>query len=181
MAATGIYKTETTLPDEETGVGCPYEEYGYAAALAQVLVDTETGQITVEKLVSATDSGRSINPMAVEGQIEGGAAMNLGYALMEDLYPAYPSDKYHPSGFHEYLLPTSMDIPPVESIIVEKSSVKGPFGAKGIGEITATMIAPAIINAIADAVGIVPKQLPISAERLFTLLNQSKDLRGASK
>jgi CO/xanthine dehydrogenase Mo-binding subunit len=174
LMATGTYKTETMLPDESTGLGKPYEEYGYAAAYTQVLVDTETGQVKVERLVSAADAGKAVNPMAVEGQIEGGAAMNLGYALMEELYPAYPSDKFFTSDLHEYLIPTSCDIPPVESIIVEKASVKGPYGAKGLGEVTATAIAPAIANAIGDAVGLAPTQLPITSERLLSLLKKTE-------
>jgi CO/xanthine dehydrogenase Mo-binding subunit len=181
LMATGTYKTETRLPDEKTGLGKPYEEYGYAAAFTQVAVDTETGQVKVERLVSVTDAGRSINPMAVEGQIEGGAAMNLGYALMEELYPGYPSDKYLTSGLHEYLIPTSCDIPPVESIIVEKASVKGPYGAKGLGEVTATAIAPAIANAIRDAVGVAPTQLPITSEKLVSLLKQIEPPEEISK
>ena len=112
--------------------------------------------------------------MAVEGQIEGGAAMNLGYALMEELYPGYPSDRFLTSGFHEYLIPTSCDVPIVESIIVEKASIKGPYGAKGLGEVTATAIAPAIANAIGDAVGVVPTQLPITSERLMSLLKKTE-------
>jgi CO/xanthine dehydrogenase Mo-binding subunit len=118
--------------------------------------------------------------MAVEGQIEGGAAMNLGYALMEELYPGYPSDRFLTSGFHEYLIPTSCDIPIVESIIVEKASVKGPYGAKGLGEVTATAIAPAIANAIGDAVGVAPTQLPITSERLLSLLKRTEKVEEVS-
>ena len=87
LTATGVYKAETWLPDEENGLGRPYEEFNYAACWAQVEVDLETGRVTVQRIVSAVDVGRAINPMAVEGQIEGGAVMNLGYALTEDLYP----------------------------------------------------------------------------------------------
>jgi CO/xanthine dehydrogenase Mo-binding subunit len=172
LSAAGVYKTETVLPDEETGLGRPYEEYGYGAAYAEVSVDTETGQVSVDRLVSAVDAGRAINPMLVEGQIEGGAAMNLGYALMEDLYPAYPKDKYLASGFHEYLVPTSQDVPHIESIIVEKKSLKGPFGAKGIGETTASAIAPAVANAVANALGMMTHRLPLTSERVLTLLKR---------
>ncbi|MBW1711904.1 MAG: molybdopterin-dependent oxidoreductase, partial [Deltaproteobacteria bacterium] len=170
MTTSGVYQAQTWLPDEETGLGRPYDEYGYAASWAEVEVDIETGQVTVKRLVSAVDAGRAINPRAVEGQIEGGAAMNMGYALTEDLYPPFQGGQHAASGLHEYLIPTAMDVPPVQSIIVEKASRNGPLGAKGLGEITATMIAPAIANAVAAATGVFPDRLPITSERLLALL-----------
>ncbi len=172
MNTTGVYQARTWLPDEEKGLGKPYEEYNYAACWAEVEVDTETGRVTVKRLVSAVDVGQAINPMAVEGQIEGGAIMNLGYALTEDLYPPFQGGRNAASGLHEYLIPTIMDVPMVEPIIVEKPSRKGPLGAKGLGEVTATMIAPAIANAVAEATGIFPDRLPISPERMLGLLKK---------
>jgi CO/xanthine dehydrogenase Mo-binding subunit len=172
LAASGVYQPKIVVPDKETGLGAPYEEYSYAATGAEVLVDEETGSVSVERLVSAADAGRAINPMAVEGQIQGGAAMNLGFALMEELYPAYPDGASMASGLNEYLIPTSLDVPLIEAIVIEKPSLRGPFGAKGIGEITATMAAPAIVNAVADAVGVSPDSLPITAERLLALMKQ---------
>ena len=138
-------------------------------------MDLETGQIRVDRLVSAVDAGTAINPMAVEGQIEGGAVMNLGYALTEDLYPPFADGGRASSGLHEYLIPTCLDTPMVESIIVEKPSRKGPLGAKGIGEVTATMIAPAIANAVAQAVGVFPDRLPLTPERTLDLLKRNAE------
>jgi CO/xanthine dehydrogenase Mo-binding subunit len=174
LAASGVYQPK--IVDNETGLGSPYEEYSYAATSAEVLVDEETGCVSVERLVSAVDTGRAINPMAVEGQIQGGTAMNLGFALMEELYPAYPDGASLASGLNEYLIPTSLDVPMIEPIVIEKPSLRGPFGAKGIGEITATMAAPAVVNAIADAVDVSPDRLPLTSERLLALMRQKRSV-----
>ena len=110
----------------------------------------------------------AINPQAVEGQIEGGALMGQGYALSEELL--YEDGKLISPSFSEYLIPTAMDMPRVESIILESRSGLGPFGAKGIGEPSLTPVAPAIANAVADAIGVRVTELPITPERVVMAL-----------
>jgi CO/xanthine dehydrogenase Mo-binding subunit len=142
----------------------------YSATVTEVEVDTETGQVQVLKLVSAFDCGKAINPMLVEGQIEGGSAAGLGSALMEELHPYYPSLDHYPTGFFSYMFPTIKDVPPLESVIIEMPSQTGPYGAKGVGEMTANSQAPAIINAIHDAVGVWITDLPASTEKILRTL-----------
>lgn len=154
----------------EDGLGLPYDEYTYAACMCQVLIDTETGQMKVERIVSAVDTGRAYNPKMVEGQIEGGAVMNMGYATMENLYPGYPEKHYQTTNLNDYSIPTTMDTPDVESIIVEVPSHTGPLGAKGPSEVASAMIAPAIANAVGSAIGVYPTKTPITSEYIYELL-----------
>lgn len=159
---------------DENGIGFPYEEYAHAACLCQVLIDEETGQLTVERIVSAVDCGRAYNPMLVEGQIEGGAIMNMGMAIMENLYPGYPERHHMVTNFNEYAMPTTMDSPDVESIVIEVASPTGPLGAKGPSEISAAMIAPAIANAVGDAIGVYPTKTPVTSEDIYWMLREKQ-------
>jgi len=156
--------------DPETGQSphvAPYFEYG--AQAVEVAIDPESGRVRVVRVVSAHDCGRAINPLAVEGQIEGGLAMGLGYALMEEVH--FEEGRVTNPSFMDYLLPTSLDMPPVTSIIVEGFPHKdGPFGAKGVGEASTIGIAAAIGNAIFDATGRRIKDLPITWERMLEAL-----------
>ena len=136
----------------------------------EVAVDTETGEVTVLKSIGAHDVGQAINPDAVAGQIEGGAAQGQGYALCEELL--YEDGLLRSPSFSEYLIPTVMDMPRVQSIILESRSGVGPFGAKGIGEPALTPVAPAIANAVTDAIGVRIRELPITAERVVNALRQ---------
>jgi CO/xanthine dehydrogenase Mo-binding subunit len=123
--------------------------------------------------VSAFDAGRAINPLLVEGQIEGGAIMGMGAALMENLYPRYPSMEGQPSNLNTYVIPTAADIPEqMESVIVECASSGGPYGAKGIGEMTSNLPAPAIVGAIHDAVGVWIDEIPVTPERMLRALQE---------
>ena len=137
-----------TSPLDENGQGIPYAVFGFGAHLAEVVVDTELGTVQVLKITAAHDVGRAINPTLIEGQIEGGAAQGLGMALMEEFFPGKGEN------LHDYLIPTAGDMPPVESILIEDPSPIGPFGAKGIGEQAVIPTAPAILNAIHDAIGV---------------------------
>ena len=112
------------------------------------------------KLTAAHDVGRAINPTLVEGQIEGGAAQGLGMALMEEFFPGKGEN------LHDYLIPTIGDMPLVESILIEDPSSIGPFGAKGIGEQALIPTAPAILNAIYDAVGVRIRKLPATPDKV---------------
>jgi CO/xanthine dehydrogenase Mo-binding subunit len=145
-----------------------FADFTFSAQAAEVEVDTETGVVTLLKHAAAHDVGRAINRNRVEGQIEGGAAQGIGYALMED----YLEEQGVPVtwNLHEYLIPTSKDLPELTSIVLESGSGKGPYGAKGIGEPAITAAAPAVANAIRDALGIRITHLPATPERIFWAL-----------
>jgi CO/xanthine dehydrogenase Mo-binding subunit/aerobic-type carbon monoxide dehydrogenase small subunit (CoxS/CutS family) len=147
-------------PLNEDGQGIPYAVFGFGAHLAEIEVDTELGTIKVLRLTAAHDVGRAINPTLVEGQIEGGAAQGLGMALMEEFFPGKGEN------LHDYLIPTIGDMPPVDSILIEDPSPAGPFGAKGVGEQALIPTAPAILNALYDAVGVRIRKLPATPDKV---------------
>ena len=149
-----------TSPLDQDGRGTPYAVYGYGAHMAEIEVDTELGTVRVLKITAAHDVGRAINPTLIEGQIEGGVAQGLGMALMEEFFPGKGEN------LHDYLIPSAGDIPPVESILIEDPSPIGPFGAKGIGEQAIIPTAPAILNALHDAVGIRLRKIPATPDRV---------------
>ena len=171
----GHYMREPSAPDPDTGAADPFCTLAWAAVLAEVEVDTDTGEVDVLGLVCSYDVGRAINPMLTEGQIEGGAAMSVGAGLSEVLHPYYPSVDFMPTNLGDYAIPTTMDIPDIQAVIHECHSTDGPFGAKGIGEMTANSPAPAIINAIHDAVGIWLHELPANPERVLRALKEQGD------
>ncbi|NIR32250.1 MAG: xanthine dehydrogenase family protein [Gammaproteobacteria bacterium] len=180
-AAEGIPRSElavyrapfTERLDPETGQGRAHPDYTYGAHAVEVAVDTETGEITVLKSVGAHDVGQAINRAAVEGQIEGGTAQGQGYALSEEMI--YRDGCLRTPSFSEYLIPTAMDVPSIQSVILESRSGLGPFGAKGIGEPCLTGVAPAIANAVADAIGVRIHELPITPERVVRALQAKAD------
>ncbi|MFV1858041.1 MAG: xanthine dehydrogenase family protein molybdopterin-binding subunit, partial [Anaerolineales bacterium] len=144
--------------------------YGFGAQMAEVEVDTETGAVRVTRLVCANDVGRAINPMAVEGQIEGGAQMGLGYALTEELIVR--KGRVLNPNLLDYRIFTSADMPILETTIVETNDPGGPFGAKGVGEMGGTPTAAAIANAIYDAVGVRLTEVPMTPERVLAALDR---------
>jgi CO/xanthine dehydrogenase Mo-binding subunit len=170
IAGRGAFGWPVAQVDPDTGEGEPLHCMAYGATVTEVEVDTETGEVKVLKLVSAYDCGKAINPMLVEGQIDGGAAMGVGSALMEELHPYYPTLDHHPTGFFSYMIPTAKDLPELNAVIVEMGSKTGPYGAKGIGEMTANSQAPAIINAIHDAIGVWITDLPATSEKVLRAL-----------
>ena len=141
-------------PMDKNGQGRPYAQFGYAAHLAVVEVDTTLGTIKPVKFVAAHDVGQAINPMLVEGQVHGGIAQGLGMALMEEYIPG------HTENLHDYLIPTIGDIPPIETIIIEEKDAEGPYGAKGLGEHVLIPTAPALLNAIKHATGVRLHRVP---------------------
>lgn len=167
IAGRGAFGWPVAAVDPKTGEGEPLHTMAYGATLAEVEVDDETGEVKVLKLVSAYDCGHAINPLLVEGQIDGGAAMGLGSALLEELHPYYPTLEHHPTGFFSYMMPTAKDVPPLEAVVVEMNSDTGPYGAKGIGEMTANSQAPAIVNAIHDAIGVWVTDIPATSEKVL--------------
>jgi aldehyde oxidoreductase len=146
------------------GQGSPYAVYGFGAHMVEVEVDIELGTVRPLKITAAHDVGRAINPTLVEGQIEGGAAQGLGFALMEEFHPGRGEN------LHDYLIPSVGDMPPVESILIEEAASVGPFGAKGIGEQALIPTAPAILNAIHDATGVRVRRVPATPDRLRAAL-----------
>ena len=170
IAGRGVFGWPVAAVDPDTGQGEPLHTMAYGATVAEVEVDTETGWVKVLKLASAYDCGKAINPMLVEGQIDGGAAGGLGSALMEELHPYYPTLDHYPTGFFSYMIPTAKDLPELDAVVVEMGSRTGPYGAKGIGEMTANTQAPAIINAIHDAVGVWITNLPATPEKVLRAL-----------
>jgi CO/xanthine dehydrogenase Mo-binding subunit len=158
------------MPDPDTGECDPDHAISYAACVADVEVDDETGVVTVLSLVQAYDVGTAINPTLVEGQIEGGAMMGLGLGLLEQSYPHYPSPEGRGNEFGAYLMPGLPDFPQITSVIVEIPSSDGPFGAKAIGEMANNAQGPAICSAIYDAVGVWVPQQPATPERVLRAL-----------
>ena len=153
-----------TKPLNENGQGSPYAVYGYGAQLVEVEVDTRLGTIRLLKITAAHDVGRAINPTLAEGQIEGGIAQGIGMALMED-YIAGRTEN-----LHDYLIPTTGDVPPIESLLIEVPDPNGPFGAKGLGEHVLIPTAPAILNAIRHACGAEIPQLPALPHRVLAAI-----------
>ncbi|MGD2253486.1 MAG: xanthine dehydrogenase family protein molybdopterin-binding subunit [Anaerolineales bacterium] len=166
----GWYDPPTQLVDKDTYKGNISAAYGFGAQMAEVEVDMETGLVRVLRLVSANDIGRAINPMAIEGQLEGGIQMGLGYALSEELI--VKEGKVLNPNFLDYRLFTSADMPQIETIIIETDDPQGPYGAKGVGEMGGTPTAAAIANAIYDATGLRLTQLPITPDRLLVAIDQ---------
>ena len=144
-----------------------------AAYFAEVEVNTETGEVKVLKFITAIDSGRAINPMTVEGQSEGGIAQGIGFALTEDYVINQGTGMVETNNFDTYKIPSIVDMPETEIVMIEEPEVTGPFGAKGTGEISSVGVAPAIANAIYDAVGVRIKEMPITKERILKALEET--------
>ena len=164
----GSFTAHGTGLDPVDGSGSPWQAYVFGTQVAEVEVDTVTGEVQVLGIWASHDVGRAINPRGVEGQIEGGVVQGLGQALMEDYQLENVHTKTH--GFAKYILPTSLDIPQINTVIVEDPDPKSPLGAKGIGEPALVPTAPAIMNAIYDAVGVRMTSLPATPERILAAL-----------
>ena len=157
--------------DPRTGQGGTFPDYTYGTHAAEVEVDVETGEVKVLKYAACHDVGRAINPMRVEGQVQGGAMQGLGYALTEDM--AIEEGSPQSMLFADYLIPNSFDFPDVQVEIIESGEGKGPLGARGIGEPSIGNAAATIASAIHDAVGVRPSALPMTPERMLALLDQA--------
>lgn len=169
------FKPYATVDDDDGSVELePHSAISYAACVADVEVDDETGEVQVLRLVQVYDVGRAINPTLVEGQIEGGAMMGLGLGLLEASYPYYPSVDHRGGEFGAYLAPSMEDLPEVENMILENPSADGPFGAKAIGEMANNAQPPAIAAAIYDAVGVWVTQMPATPERVLRALERKE-------
>ena len=160
---------DLTSLDLETGQGAkPVDYWKYAACAVELEVDEETGQIHIARLIAAADAGFAINPLAVDGQIQGAAAMGLGGALMEEM--VFEGGRLLNASLMDYNLPTSLDVPRIESVTVEVNHPDGPFGAKGMGEAPTPVVAPALANALSNALRVRIKDLPLTQEKVFWAL-----------
>jgi CO/xanthine dehydrogenase Mo-binding subunit len=168
----GSFGTDTTGLDPVDGSGRPWQAYVYGCQVAEVEVDTITGEVQVLGMWAAHDVGRAVNPRGVEGQIEGGIVQALGQGLMED----YQLQNGHTTtpGFAKYILPTSLDVPRITSLIVEDPDPIGRLGVKGIGEPAMVPTIPAIMNAIYDAVGVRITSLPASPEKVLEAIKRKE-------
>ncbi len=146
----------------------------FAAQVAEVSVDRETGQVTLLRFTSAHDVGRVLNPLGHQGQIEGGVVQGVGYALMEELRSE--EGRVTSTSFGEYKVPTVRDVPELKTVLLESESGVGPYHIKGIGENPISPVAPAIANAVEDAVGVRIRDLPITAEKVYRALHPGRAL-----
>ncbi|CCV10098.1 molybdopterin-dependent oxidoreductase [Mesorhizobium sp. STM 4661] len=160
-----------TLPLDAKGQGKPYAVYGYGAQVAELEVDLKLGTVKLIKITAAHDVGKAINPLLVEGQIEGGIAQGIGMALMEEYIPGRTEN------LHDYLIPTIGDVPPIETILVEVPDPEGPFGAKGLGEHVLIPTAPAILNAIRHAAGVLVTKVPATPTRIRAAIRDKEARR----
>jgi CO/xanthine dehydrogenase Mo-binding subunit len=159
--------------DPLTGQGKPFNDYTFGTQAVEVEVDTETGTTRVTRLTACYDVGQAINRQSAEGQIEGGAVQGLGHALMEEV--ALEQGINRNPHLLDYKIPTTLDAPPIETILLESANGLGPFGAKGIGEPAMTPTPAAVLNAVSRAVGRRINTLPITAERVLAALREPPD------
>jgi CO/xanthine dehydrogenase Mo-binding subunit len=158
--------------DDDTYRGDAYPAYGWAAAVAEVHVDLDTGEVSVHDVVAADDIGHVIHPVLAEGQVEGGTLQGVGYATIEEIKLA--DGRYLNDRLATYLIPTSLDAPRITSILVEAPFSGAPHGAKGVGELPMDVPAAAIVAAIHDATGAWIHDLPASPERILAALHGIK-------
>jgi CO/xanthine dehydrogenase Mo-binding subunit len=164
-------KRPTTNFDPETGQCDPFYSYSFGTQIAEVEVDVDTGEVEVLKVWAATDAGRVVNPQMTFGQVAGGIHMGLGYALMEQFIQQ--EGQVRTGRLSEYYIPSIRDMPRgLVSRDVEVPDPTGPFGAKGLGEITLVTTAPAILNAIYDAVQVRIPRLPATAEEVWWAMHK---------
>ncbi len=169
LAAPGSYAPPRHNPDfKGSGVG-PSPAYSYSVCVAEVDVDLETGEVLVERITLAHDVGRAINPDSVEGQIEGGVYMGIGEALMEE--SAFRGIEHKIPNLLDYKTPTSLDMPPIETIIIETNDSEGPYGAKEAGQGPLNPVIPAIANAVAHAIKGRVYATPITSDKVLRALD----------
>lgn len=171
IKASGEFVAQTTEMDPETGQGAPYWPYTFNACGVELEVDTATGVVTLLRATFAQDVGRAVNPKLLEGQMDGGFAMALGYVLFEDL--KLENGAINNNKFSKYLIPTAMDMVDVKNVIIEDPESTAPYGAKGVGEPTMIPVGPAILNAIYNATGVRIKELPATPEKVMKALREA--------
>jgi CO/xanthine dehydrogenase Mo-binding subunit len=160
-----LYEPPTTGVEHPVGA---FPAPSFCAHAVELAVDQETGEIEILNYAAVHDVGKAINPTGCEGQIEGGVAMGLGLALMEEFHEV--NGKVLNPNFADYLMLTAEDMPPIKTILVEHPSTEGPFGAKGVGEPPIAPPTGAVANALTDALGVDVRRLPLTPEELTQLL-----------
>jgi len=155
--------------DEATYRGDAYPVYAWACTIADVDVDTTTGEVRVTDLVTAVDCGKALHPVMAEGQIEGGCLQAVGWATIEEI--KMKDGGYQNDRLATYLIPTALDAPRIRTVLIENPYSRGPFGAKGIGELPMDGPAPAVIAAIHDATGVWLDEVPATPEKVLAALN----------
>jgi len=173
LAAHGWAVPPETTFDLATGQGEPYICYSFSANVVEVEVDTQTGETRVLKVWSGHDAGKVVNPTTGEGQVEGGVVQGLGYALMEE--HQLKEGRILNDQFSTYIIPTPMDTPEIQSILVEHEYPWGPYGAKGLGETPIIGVAPAVTAAIAHATGVRLSEIPATPERVWAALRRKAE------
>ena len=155
----------------------PTKSYSFAAHFVEVTVDTETGLVTVDRVLPVHDVGKVIHPIAAAGQIEGGIQQGIGHTLTEDYIIDTQTGRSLNAGLVDYKMPLSMDMPEIETVILEAApDPSGPWGAKGVGEDPIIAIGPAIANAIHDAIGVRFRHYPITPEDILNALKDKEAL-----
>lgn len=167
---------DVSMVDPLTKVGNISCAYPFVTQIAEVAVNRETGEIKVLNIVSSHDLGKAINPVMAEGQVYGAVAMGIGFALMEGMIEHNGAVKNQ--SFKHSVMPRMTDMPPIKSLLIESNDPNGPYGAKGLGEPALTAIAPAIANAIYDAVKVRIRSLPITSEKLLDAIQGHTDGKG---
>ena len=180
ISGRGAFMKPRSGVDPETGAMDPDSTQAYACTVAEVEVDTETGEVAVLSIRSAYEVGRQVNPALVQGQIAGGSWMGMSHALYETTEPYYPSRDHSPKDFAEYLMPGAHELPEIDSVVLEVPSANGPYGVKGVGEMTANSPIPAIANAIYHACGVRVDHLPIRPEDILRGLDELAAGKGAT-
>ncbi len=169
LVAAGSYAPPEDIHGDYKGAGVgPSPAYSYSACVAQVAVDIETGEVVVEKLWLAHDVGQSINPLLVAGQVEGGAYMGFGEAMMEQ--QVFRKGRHKIPSLLDYKLPTTLDTPEIETILIEIPDREGPYGGKEAGQGPLNPVIPAIANAVFDAVGVRIDETPITSDKVLRAL-----------
>ncbi len=179
LTAEGWYAPPRKEWNETMGVGEAYSVYCFATQIAEVTVDLRSGRVKVDRVTAAHDVGKAINPATLTGQVEGGIVQGLGYAVMEEL-KVVDGRCLNPN-FTDYLIPSSVDAPVVDTVLVELPWSRGPYGAKGIGEPALIPIAAAVANAVSFACGHRFTHIPITPERLLTTLEDAATARGPAR
>jgi len=169
LVSSGSYAPPEDIHGDYKGAGVgPSPAYSYSVCAAQVAVDTETGEISVEKLWMAHDVGQAINPLLVAGQVEGGAYMGYGEAVMEQ--QIFRNGRHKIPSLLDYKLPTTLDTPDIETILIEIPDREGPFGGKEAGQGPLNPTIPAIANAVYNAIGVRIDEVPITPDKVLKAL-----------
>ncbi len=174
IETSGLFQPVGSKVDPETGQGTLYPSFVYATQVAEVEVDTETGEVAILRIVAAHNAGTIINPMLLEGQIAGGIAQGIGMALTEEV--KLREGRTLNRGLMDYTLPTTLDVPDIEFSHVEIADDAGPYGAKCVGEPALVPTAPAILNAIHNAIGVRIYDLPATPEKILRALDAATAL-----